>query len=223
MPTITGNLKTSSTDPVQGQVEVMLCGYGSRVPRVNGTGLVARITDTADIPVDSSGAFTFNVYGNDLISPAGTYYAVTIRDDNGDIAQINAYRFLSTTPTYDLDLIDPYDPNQPPPPLPPLITNMLQIVGLQPSNSWDCDGGNYLSFKINATQNGLIDIQYVSPGNLYTFIVVQDATGGRQVTWAANILNAAPVNPMPNGITVQTFVCDDQNNLYAIGPGTYYP
>src|SRR5678816_4473220 len=104
MPTVTGTLETILDNEALplGKVEVALCGYGSRVPRMNAQALAARITDD-DVDVDSSGAFTFNVIGNDQIVPAGTYYTVTIKDDNGDIVQVNAYRFLSTPPTYDLN------------------------------------------------------------------------------------------------------------------------
>jgi hypothetical protein len=222
MPTVTGNLKTSSTVPVQGGVEVMLCGYGSRVPRVNSVGLIARITDSADIPVGADGTFSFQVYGNDLIAPAGTYYAVTIKDDNGDIAQVNAYRFISTTPNYDLDLIDPYDPNLPPPPLPPPITNLLLILAAAANMVFD--GSLSTAFKTTLGGNVTAPVfENMAPGNLYTFIIVQDATGGYQFIWPANVRNATLVDPTPGSTTIQTFVADEFGDLYSIAAGTYYP
>jgi hypothetical protein len=148
--TVTGKLSASADSAqVQGSVDVMLCGYGSRVPRVDGQSLVARIT-TGLIPADTNGLFTFQTAGNDAIVPAGTYYAVTVRDENGDIAQVNAYRFTGSG-TYDLNLIDPYDPNQPPPPLPPLITNLLLIV--VPADNMVFDGSAAPSFKTTLSSN----------------------------------------------------------------------
>ena len=177
MPTITGTLETIINKPESGAVEVQLCGYGSQVPRVNGIALMARLTvDEDDIPISPTGTFTFNVPGNDQIIPDGTYYAVTIKDANGDIAQVNAYRFLYSSPTYDLNLTDPYDPNQPPPPLPPLITNMLLVM------PWAADlqfpGDQYLSFRVTITGDVTSSelLNYV-PGNLYTWIIQQDAVG----------------------------------------------
>jgi len=222
MPTVTGTLDTIlGSVGIQGSVEVALCGYGSRVPPMNGLALAARITDD-NVTVGSDGTFTFNVVGNDQIVPAATYYTVTIKDDNGDIVQVNAYRFLTTPPTYDLNLIDPYDPNQPPPPLPPLITNQLQILGA--SQSMQFNGDVYTAFKTTLTGD-VTDpqIDKMIAGNLYTFIIEQDGAGNHLFVWPSGVKNAARVDPDPNSTTVQTFVADEFGNLLAIEPATYYP
>jgi hypothetical protein len=222
MVTVTGKLESAANGTaVQGGVEVMLCGYGSRVPRVNGKALVAEI-QSDDITVQADGTFTFTVDPNDTISPVGTYYAVTIKDANGDIAQINAYRFLSIPSTYDLNLIDPYDPNQPPPPLPPLLQNLLQIV--PPAFDMVFDGTTYIGFKTTLPGNvSNPTIQNMQPGNLYTFIIVQDGAGNHTFTWPADVHNAVPVDPEPNSSTIQTFVADENADLWPVGPATYYP
>lgn len=226
MVTVTGKLEASANDSaVQGEVEVMLCGYGSRVPRVNGKALVAKIQ--VAITTQSDGTFSFTVDPNDTISPAGTYYTVTVKDANGDAAQINAYRFLSDPDTYDLNLIEPYDPNQPPPPLPPLLMNMLQIVpGVTDAHF---DGAVYTAWKVTLYQD--IPGAYLSnliPGNLYTFIIVQDATGHHKFDWPHGpapygLHNPTVVDPEPNATTIQTFACDESFNLWPIGPATYFP
>ena len=46
----------------------------------------------------------------------------------------------------------------------------------------------------------------ISPGQLYTFVFTQDATGNHNLTWPANCINGIPINPTPNSITVQNFV-----------------
>jgi hypothetical protein len=217
--TVTGKLAASADSAqVQGTVDVMLCGYGSQVPRVNGESLVARITTTG-LPAAIDGTFEFECAGNDVIVPMGTYYTVTIRDENGDIAQVNAYRFIGSG-SYDLTLIDPYDPNQPPPPLPPLITNLLLVVPW--SATPDFPGDTYTAFRMtldgdvtSSTASGTVQ------GNLYTYIIQQDGVGGHLFTWPANFINASPVNPNPNGITVQTFVMDVAD-LIPIGAATWY-
>lgn len=222
MPTVTGKLETILANaPDKGTVEVALCGYGSRVPRMNGVALAARITDD-NVTVGADGSFTFAVTGNDDIAPAGTYYTVTIRDDNGDIVQVNAYRFLNTPPNYDLNLIDPYDPNQPPPPLPPLITNLLLVIPA--ADNMVFDGSASTAFKTTLPGNVTnATFPNMHSGQLYTFIIVQDATGGWNFVWPGNVFNADPVSKKPNCTTIQTFVADEFGNLYAIAPGTYYP
>jgi hypothetical protein len=177
----------------------------------------------ADIQVaGNTGAFTFEVTGNDEIEPTGTYYTVTISDANGDVVQINAYQFLGSG-AYDLNLIDPFDPTLPLPPLPPLIINQLQTVAPSFDMVFDGDIG-YTAFQ--TTLPGPVSapvFQNMVPGNLYTFIIIQDAAGGHEFVWAANVFNAMGIDSQPKSQSVQTFVADGNGNLIAIGGGTYYP
>lgn len=220
MATVTGKLQDVLTVVEEGSVEIALCGWGGRVPRDNGVALCGRPTSNS-IPVQSNGTFTATVAGNDQISPAGTYYTVTVKNSNGDVVQVNAYQFNGSG-TYDLNLTDPYDPNQPPPPLPPLITNLLEIIGA--TGNMVFDGTIYTAFKTTLPGDVTAPVfQNMMPGNLYTFIIIQDATGGHAFAWAANVNNATLVCPTANSTTVQTFVADDKEALWAISPGTWSP
>ena len=220
MPTVTAKLDAilnEQTD-IGGHISVQLCGYGSQVPRVNGVAMLSQV-EALNFSPNPSGIITITLFGNDEISPAGTYYTFTFMNDNGDVVQVNAYRFLSSTPTYDLTLIDPYDPNQPPPPLPPLITNLLLVVPW--SATPEFPGDVYTSYRImldgditSSTAPGTVS------GNLYTYIIVQDGVGNRQFAWPANCHGASPINPTPNSVTVQTFVMS-VSDLRAIGPGMW--
>lgn len=203
-------------EAIVGSVTVQLCGYGSQVPRVPTNGMIARITDSPDITPE--GYFDVLLFNNTLIEPEGTYYTFTITDDNGDIAQVNAYRF--TQPGYyDLSMQVPYDPNQPPPPLPPLVTNQLLVV---PSSATpDFPGDTLTTFRFTLTEDvtsstatGMIQ------GNLYTFILFQDAVGGHAFTWPPITMNASPINPDPSGLTIQTFVMG-LTYLVPIGAATW--
>jgi hypothetical protein len=227
---VTGSFNTV-TSPTQnpatedGTAQWALCGYGSQIPRIPGQALVARLTDP--IPVTTSnGTFAVWLYNNELIAPSGTYYTLTLKNSNGDIAQINAYRFTAPG-NFEIDGLIPYDPNQPPPPLPPLITNQLLVLpGLFDQQF---DGSEYTAWQVTLTTDitgawlsGLI------PGNLYTFIIIQDSVGGHTFLWPSgpapfNLHNATPVSMEPNATTIQTFVCDDSYNLYPIGAATYNP
>jgi hypothetical protein len=219
---INGSLQTIiGGHPEVGSVEVALCGYGSQIPRLNATGLAARVTDYS-VDVASNGTFTFDVSGNDLIAPDGTYYTVTIKDDNGDVVQVNAYQFLSTQPSYDLDDTDPFDPSQTPPAkLPYLVLDLLLVVDYDPAAVFP--GDDYTAWQITLT--GDIANPHFMPlvdGNLYTIIIIQDDAGGHAFDWPPSVNNATSVNQDPNGITIQTFVAVN-GNLYAIGAGTYWP
>jgi hypothetical protein len=58
-------------------------------------------------------------------------------------------------------------------------------------------------------------IKNVSPGQLYVFILTQDETGGRTVTWGTQALNGSPPDPAPQSITVQSFIGTAQGSLEA--------
>jgi hypothetical protein len=221
MATLTGKLESILTEAVEsGSIVIALCGYGPQVPRLQGQSLLARVT-TQEIEAGSNGTFTAEVPGNDEIAPAGTYYTVTVKNDNGDVVQTNAYLFLDDQ-TYDLDSTEPFDPTQPIPPLPPLIINQLQI--LPPLADMVFDGSTYTAFKLTLPGNiSTVTIENMIPGNLYTFIIVQDATGNHLFPWPANVHNAPTVDPQANSTTIQTFVADENGELWAIGPSTYYP
>lgn len=159
------------------------------------------------------------VYSNDLIEPPGTYYTLTTKNGNGDILQINAYRFIGGG-QFDVSTLTPYDPNQPPPALLPLVLNQLLIVPY--SATPDFPGDTYTSWQITLNGDATATFSDLVDGNLYTIIVVQDATGGHNFIWPLNVYNPTGPDREANAITVQTFVAVS-NLLYPIGAGTYYP
>lgn len=215
--TITATLASiTGEDQEPGSIDVALCNYGSRVPVVPGTAVFDSAT-VQNIEADDTGVVSFDVTGNNLIQPPGTYYTVTVRDANGDIVQVNAYRFADGT-DYDLSNTEPVDPDQPPPPLPP--TNAL--ITVLPSNPV-FDGSVFTAWQITLDQDvtGAVFAPVVD-GNLYTVIVIQDATGGHAFDWPANVYNTTLVDQDANSITIQTFIAID-GSLYPIGAGTYYP
>jgi hypothetical protein len=225
MPTVTGQLSAAGNNgAVAGSVDVMLCGYGSQVPRVVGQSLVAEI-ETMTIQAGADGRFSFTCAANDQISPAGTFYTVRVRDANGDTAQINAYRFNATPAAYDLNTLAPIDPNIPPAPLPPPApyNNWLWVMGNPPQ----FDGSQYttLGYQLPDNDSEVITppaMTGIIPGNLYTFFIAQNAQGIGQFHWPPNIHNGTDI---PFGAlfgVTQTFVATAAADaLYAIGPGAY--
>jgi hypothetical protein len=71
--------------------------------------------------------------------------------------------------------------------------------------------------KSNITSPTVINI---SPGQLYTFVFTQNATGGYTINWPNNCTNAAPIDPEPNSTSVQNFVGNTGGVLYANIPPT---
>lgn len=225
MATITGKLESVLGGFIdKGTVEIALSGYGSQIPRGGGQYLISRPTSYPEqIPVGDDGTFACTLLGNDQIEPPGTYYTVTIKDANGDVVQCNAYIFLGGS-AYDLNVAPPFDPTQPPPPLPPLIYNQLLII---PSSATpNFPGDQYTAWAFSLTQDvTAATLSGIVAGNLYTFIITQDITGGRKFVWPPTVLDAMEINPERGGASIQTFVAIANNvgPLLPIGPGAYYP
>lgn len=219
---LTGKLVNINGDNTaeEGSIVVSLCGYGSQVPIIAGSAIIGRLT-TIEIDADANGEVEAELWGNNLISPAGTYYTVTVKDSNGDIMQVNAY-VLTEGQNYDLGSMVPFDPNQPPPQLPPAIVNQLLMIVF--SQTPDFPGDTFLTWGIQLTDDVTnSSTSNTLAGNLYTFIISQDSTGGHLFTWPPTVFNATPVNPNGSSITIQTFVCLANNGpMLPIGPATYY-
>jgi hypothetical protein len=246
--TIAGNLADLFGDAETATLIVQLCVFGSQLPRVSGTAVIAQ---TAPLAITATGgAYSFKLWGNDVILPAGTFYTIRVVDANGNAVQINAYQF-SGTETVDLSSATPYNP----PPLPPspaiaVLTNppgaatqtihssividgdlevtgsinfSASIIDVVPSGgeaTFDLSAGTV--FRIVLDQNvTTVNFNEPTPGASYTFIIVQDGTGDWEFTWPASALNAiTPVNPVADGKTVWSAICDSDDTL--MSPG-YYP
>ena len=218
MATISGDaIDIFNIDAGSGSLDVALCGYGGQVPR-GPQGILPNAENS--VTIDDQGQYSFEVAGNDIITPAGTYYTVTVRNANGDIVQVNAYVFADSQ-AYDLNIAIPFDPSQQPPPqIPPLINSELLIVPYDPAAEFP--GDVYTAWQITLTGDCAPTFTDLIEGNLYTVIIIQDGVGGHQWLWPANVLNATGVDQFPNSITIQTFVAS-AGNLYPIGPATYWP
>jgi hypothetical protein len=85
--------------------------------------------------------------------------------------------------------------------------------------------GNVQLFKItlsnDVSASTLLTAGIVVPA-LIVFAITQDAIGGHNFTWPANVLGGETVNPGPGETTSQLFYFDGTNAL-ALGPGTVTP
>lgn len=99
---ITGSEVGSPANPAK--VCIALCGYGPQLPRIGGTALIAR---PGPIYIESpDGTFSERLWGNDVITPQGTYYTVAVLDGQGNVVQCAAYQ-LGGSGTYDLSALTP--------------------------------------------------------------------------------------------------------------------
>lgn len=88
MLTVIGNLE-ALTGSTTGYVTITLGGYGNNVPRVAGTGVIIQSSVTSAL----GSSFSLSVFGNDTITPAGTFYVVTYQDSVGNVLAQANYSF----------------------------------------------------------------------------------------------------------------------------------
>jgi hypothetical protein len=75
----------------------------------------------------------------------------------------------------------------------------------------------YIAMNSDITASRVTNI---APGQLYSFVFIQNAAGNHRMTWPLNCINAAAINPKPNSTTVQHFVGLTGGTLYANIPPT---
>ena len=112
--TLTANLESIlGAAEVSGYLRITLCGYGPQIPAVPGTCMIA----DAGIPMfvgPQVGATPLSIalWGNDVITPANTFYEVSVLDANKNVIQSGMYTFTGSG-TIDLSqagqILPPYN------------------------------------------------------------------------------------------------------------------
>lgn len=250
--TLTATLQDVSGTPAGTTIapavlRIALCGFGLTLPCIAGTSNVAQV-GPEDF-YDEGDGVSVQLWGNDVIIPLGTYYAITLLDGDGNILQCGAYRFIGSQ-TIDLSnapQIYPAPPTSPDgipvltnPPAQALQTidgsitiegnlivtgtindgGTIYTVAFSTTPVFDGDLGS--SFKITLTGN-VTSSTIVNMGGKITvpFRIIQDATGGRAWVWPANVRGGGDVNPGPNARSMQLFALDTDGSMDAVGPIMY--
>lgn len=103
----------SATQPAW--LRIALCGYGATLPSVAGTGNLARVSSWFQDIQFTGTQVTVKLWGNDQITPSGTFYMISVLDTQKNVVQSGLYEFTGTQ-TVDLSnapqIVSPagYDP-----------------------------------------------------------------------------------------------------------------
>lgn len=241
---VSGTVAGTTASPAV--LRVALCAFGLTLPCIPGTSNVV-LVGPEDFYDDGTGIST-KLWGNDVIFPANTYYAITLLDGDGNILQCGAYRFIGAQ-TIDLSNAPQIYPT-PPTPAPgiPVLTNppgaalqtidgSITIIGNLIVTGSFSFGGLYIvpivagvaefngatgtSQSLTLTQNVTSTAQNFPAGPTIMTLIKQDATGGWNMTWPANFINVPGINPAPNGATAQVWMKDEAGNYYPFGGATW--
>ena len=105
--TLTATLQDiSGNDDNASSLVVALAGFGANLPRIVGTSMLAKVGPLS-IPLANGIETALLLWGNDAILPAGTYYAISVVDDQGNVVQCGAYQFNGIQ-AIDLSVAPPY-------------------------------------------------------------------------------------------------------------------
>lgn len=93
----------------------------------------------------------------------------------------------------------------------------LQVQGFSPTPAFNL--GSFLSFQMTLSGNVTSStVSGVQPGFTVVFCFIQDATGGRTVSYPAGTIGAIQPDPTPNSVSFIAFQADSSGVLRAVTP-----
>jgi hypothetical protein len=143
--TLTADLKSILAGvSLAGSLQITLCGFGPALPAVAGAGMVANagIPETVGPQVGDT-AISIALWGNDQITPAGTFYCITVLDEEGNAIQSGNYQFNGTA-TVDLSTAIQILPGGSLPPIPQM--KYRPCAGAVPGSVYTAPGAIVMLF-----------------------------------------------------------------------------
>lgn len=188
-------------------LHIELVGFGSQIPKA-GASVIARTSD--DLTV-SGGLVVAVIWGNDQITPAGTYYIMQVRDDNGNVIQTNSYQLMGGPRTVDLAT----EPSFNPPPLP----SYPPIIDIPYSANPVIDLSLGFFFRMTLTGDATFTATNpVAIGQEFAVLLLQDGVGGHHVTWSGILAGNVDVDPTASKKNLFKFKYDGSQALLTGAP-----
>jgi hypothetical protein len=78
------------------KIRIALCNFGPYLARVPGTCIIDKPGPNDILCDGTSWPKSIPLWGNDVIKPAGTFYAISILDDRNNVLQTGIYQFAGT-------------------------------------------------------------------------------------------------------------------------------
>ena len=91
----------------------------------------------------------------------------------------------------------------------------LQIVSYGASLVLDCSAANGFQVTLGGNVTS-VTVENASPGQIVTFILIQDGTGGHTFAWPASMTGTSPIDGTPNITNVQQFIARSDGTLRPI-------
>lgn len=191
----------SQTQPAY--VRIVLAGFGAVLPRINGTALIGKVTSwPGDIPYVGAGPQTVMLWGNDVITPLGTYYCISILDDKRNVIQSGEYQ-MTGTQTIDLSTATQVAPS-------PGWVNTAGIIVLtfQPNLILPGTGSQMSIYQVTLTADVTSNVFAALTPGIIIFDIQQDAVGNHQWVWPSIVEGGGTISWLPTTKSTQIFLYD---------------
>jgi hypothetical protein len=197
---LSGDSAGSTANPAI--LRIALAGFGLTLPCIPGTSNVAQ--PGPEDYLDSGTGAQAKLWGNDVIFPAGTYYAITLLDGDGNVLQTGRYRF---TGTQTLDLSE----------APQLVDGANALIGAVPNGAYP---GNTYTVPLPAYGGTVPSALYYNGGlqDLEEFTLAGETLFLNFETFPGDKLFLSYGAVSPAGLPMQAYVAI-ANGVY---PGTVY-
>jgi hypothetical protein len=197
---------------------ITLCGFGQELPHIAGTSMLAKIKQFV---LATSGTISIPIWGNDVISPAGTYYSVAVLDDAKNVVQSGIYQFTGSG-TIDLSNA-PQLYLQPLPPPPVVPTDAIYVIVASSSTPvFSPTTAQVTTYDFTLTSNVTgSTASGFQEGQIVVFILRVAAPGGYTFAWPGTIKNPPAVNTVAGSVSTFAFVVDQNSNFYPLSGGVW--
>jgi hypothetical protein len=202
-----GNFQSAGVPVTNGSVVLTLSNPSATI---RATGAAATVQYIVNLDANGNMPLT-QVLGNGELTPDGTFYTAQV------FSAPNGGGSLISTATWVVGPSAPYSgtlyPNV-------LVLPVVSFVGtlIVPNTTVTFsatptfDAGSFSAFFMTLTGNVTSStISGMVKGQLVTFVITQDGTGGRTFAFPATVKGAFPVNPTAGSTSVQTFIFDGSN------------
>jgi hypothetical protein len=91
----------------------------------------------------------------------------------------------------------------------------LQVVPFGASLTFDCSKANGFQVTLGGNVTSSV-VENAAPGQIVTFVLIQDGTGGHTFAWPASMTGTAPIDGTANITNVQQFIARNDGTLRPI-------
>lgn len=213
MPPITLNAHLETilaTADEAGYLQIALCNFGLIPPCIPGVAMLANAGIPQTFGPQGGSPLSVQLWGNDVITPAGTFYSIAVLDGRKNIVQGGCYELTGAGP-YDLSNLAPILPVPYSYPGPYVLNPAASGPLVLSTGGWS----GPIVFDVTLVGNvtsvavlGLIRGQFVE------FLIRQNGAGNHAWTWPAIAHNTPVINAAPNSVSSSAFVVDNNLQLY---------